>query len=339
MSERSTRTRCSESSTWYVIGEDQDDKTIKQFRVSRIRGEIRFATRRERDFRVPAEFDVETFRGRADWRSGETVGEALASKSPRHCVVGARREFDKPRNSVEGDVFPPEYFELALLARWVLRQDGRAIPLEPPALRKLVIDGARAARGAHRGAPLDTAGEVRKRWNDGAGERPTGPVAPERFGVLQSLLSYLLAACGENRDAVIPAADLVERFSIPLEALEEHLSLLNLVNFGGGCYAVYAELHGDEVHVDKELFGDTFRSPPRLTPLEARAIRLALEYVGPMIAADAHSSLDRVRAKLEESSARLRSRRRRRRTEAQRRGSGRIADAQSTAASSWSSST
>ena len=46
---------------------------------------------------------------------------------------------------------------------------------------------------------------------------------------------------------MIPAADLIERFSIPPEALEEHLSLLNLVNFGGGCYAVYAELHGDEV--------------------------------------------------------------------------------------------
>ena len=100
---------------------------------------------------------------------------------------------------------------------------------------------------------------------------------------------------------MIPAHELVERFSIPAEQLEEHLSLLNLVNFGGGCYAVYAELHGDEVHVDKELFGDTFRRPPRLTPLEARAIRLALEFVGPMVAAGAHSPLDRVRAKLEET--------------------------------------
>ena len=119
--------------------------------------------------------------------------------------------------------------------------------------------------------------------------------------MLQSLLAYLLTACGDEREAVIPAHELVDRFSIPAEQLEEHLSLLNLVNFGGGCYAVYAELHGDEVHVDKELFGDTFRRPPRLTPLEARAIRLALEFVGPMVAAGAHSPLDRVRAKLEET--------------------------------------
>jgi predicted DNA-binding transcriptional regulator YafY len=289
-----------ENGTWYVIGEDQGDKTIKQFRVSRIRSEIRFATRRERDFRVPEEFDVEVFRGRADWQFGDTVGEARVELAP-DTAWWVRREFDKPRNSIDGDIFTTEYAQLPLLARWILRQDGRAIPLEPPALRKLVIDGARAARDAHRGAPPQLAGEQRKRWNDGAAERPTGPVAPERFGVLQSLLSYLLTACGDDRDAVIPAADLAARFSIPFDALEEHLSLLNLVNFGGGCYAVYAELHGDEVHVDKELFGDTFRRPPRLTPLEARAIRLALEFVGPMIAADAHSPLDRVRAKLEES--------------------------------------
>jgi proteasome accessory factor C len=289
-----------ENGTWYVIGEDQDDKTIKQFRVSRIRSEIRFATRRERDFRVPEEFDVENFRGRADWQFGDMVGEARIELAP-DTAWWVRREFEKPRNTIDGDIFTTEYAELPLLARWILRQDGRAIPLEPPALRKLVIDGARTARDAHRGAPPEPAGEQRKRWNDGTVERPTGPVAPERFGVLQSLLSYLLSACGDDREAVIPAADLAARFSIPFDALEEHLSLLNLVNFGGGCYAVYAELHGDEVHVDKELFGDTFRRPPRLTPLEARAIRLALEFVGPMIAADAHSPLDRVRAKLEET--------------------------------------
>ena len=133
-------------------------------------------------------------------------------------------------------------------------------------------------------------------------ERPAGPVAPERFAILQALLAYLLAACGEDKEAQIPAEELLKRFpSIPAEELEEHLSLLNLVNFGGGCYTIYTELTDGFVHVDKELWGDTFRMPPRLTPLEARAIRLALEYVGPMIAADAHSPLDKVRKKLEDT--------------------------------------
>jgi predicted DNA-binding transcriptional regulator YafY len=289
-----------ENGTWYVIGEDQGDKVVKSFRVSRIRSEIRFATRRERDFRIPEGFNVEEFRGRAEWQFGEPAGEARIALAP-DTAWWAERQYKAKGNRVDGDVFVTEYAQLPLLARWVLRQDGRAIPLEPPALRKLVLDGAKAAKRVHTGASPTPAAEVRKHWNDVGVERLTGPVAPERFGVLQSLLAYLLAACGEEKEAVIPAADLAERFAIPPEALEEHLSLLNLVNFGGGCYAVYAELHEDEVHVDKELFGDTFRRPPRLTPLEARAIRLALEFVGPMIAAGAHSPLDRVRAKLEET--------------------------------------
>jgi proteasome accessory factor BC len=289
-----------ENGTWYVIAADQDDRIVKSFRVSRIRSDIRYASRRERDFRMPEDFDIEEFRGRADWQFGKTAGEARIEVAP-DTAWWLTRAYDGRRNRVEGDVFVTEYASLPLLARWVLRQDGRAVPLEPPALRRLAVEGARAARNAHDGAAQTPAAPAASEAREAPSERPSGPVAPERFGVLQSLLAYLLTACGDAREAVIPASELVARFSIPEEALEEHLSLLNLVNFGGGCYAVYAELRDDEVHVDKELFGDAFRRAPRLTPLEARAIRLALEFVGPMIAAGAHSPLDRVRAKLEET--------------------------------------
>ena len=289
-----------ENGSWYVIGHDLDRDDIRTFRVSRIRSDIRFATRRERDFRLPAEFDVEDYRGRADWQFGDIVGTATIEVAP-DTAWWVERAYGGERNSVDSDVFTTQYASSHLLARWILRQDGRAIPLEPSELRRLSVDGARAARAAHEGAPPTPAAFVQEGQAESAAERFAGPVAPERFGVLQSLLAYLLTACGENREGTIPASELVQRFSIPADQLEEHLSLLNLVNFGGGCYAVYAELQGDEVHVDKELFGDTFRRPPRLTPLEARAIRLALEFVGPMIAAGAHSPLDRVRAKLEET--------------------------------------
>ena len=288
-----------ENGSWYVIGQDLDRADIRTFRVARIRSDIRFATRRERDFRLPAEFDVENYRGRAEWQFGDIAGEATIEVAP-DTAWWVERAFGGERNRIEGDVFATQYASSALLARWILRQDGRAVPLEPSELRRLVVEGARAARQAHEGAPPTPAAEAVVGEAESV-ERFAGPVAPERFGVLQSLLAYLLAACGEEREGVIPAQELIDRFSIPAEALEEHLSLLNLVNFGGGCYAVYAELHGDEVHVDKELFGDTFRRAPRLTPLEARAIRLALEFVGPMVAAGAHSPLDRVRAKLEET--------------------------------------
>ena len=289
-----------ENGSWYVIGHDLDRADIRTFRVSRIRSDIRFATRRERDFRLPAEFDIEQYRGRADWQFGDIIGEARVEVAP-DTAWWVERAYGEPRNRVIGDVIETEFASLPLLARWILRQDGRAYPLEPPELRRLVVEGARAARRAHEGAPATPAAEVQHGSPDGSPDRLAGPVAPERFGVLQSLLAYLLAACGEDREATIPASELVDRFSIPPEQLEEHLSLLNLVNFGGGCYAVYAELHGNEVHVDKELFGDTFRRPPRLTPLEARAIRLALEFVGPMISAGAHDTLANVRRKLEET--------------------------------------
>ncbi|HVV59172.1 MAG TPA: WYL domain-containing protein [Gaiellaceae bacterium] len=289
-----------ENGSWYVIGHDVDRNDIRTFRVSRIRSDIRFATRRERDFRLPQDFDVEQFRGRAEWQFGEDKGEATIEVAP-DTAWWVQRAYGGERNRVDGDVFSTRYASLPLLARWILRQDGRAVPLEPSELRRLTVDGARAARRAHEGQPPEIAAEVVRSLGDPVADRASGPVAPERFGVLQSLLAYLLAACGDEREAVIPAAELVDRFTIPAELLEEHLGLLNLVNFGGGCYAVYAELHGDEVHVDKELFGDTFRRPPRLTPLEARAIRLALEFVGPMVSAGAHDTLANVRRKLEET--------------------------------------
>jgi proteasome accessory factor C len=281
-----------------VVGEDLDASDERTFRVSRVRGEIRFATRRERDFRLPADFDVDRYRGRPPWQIGEPVGEARIEVGGDTAWWVERTYGDSGR--IENGVFVTQYSSLPLLATWVLRQDGRAVPQAPDELRREVARGLRLVRERHEGEPKRLAAAT-----DGLVEeevdRPAAPVHPERFAVLQALLAYLLDRCGEESQAEFPAQELVDRFNIPPEQLEEHLSLLNLVNFGGGCYAVYAELDEDTIRVDKELFGDTFRAPPRLTPLEARAIRLALEFVGPMIAADARSPLERVRSKLEET--------------------------------------
>ncbi len=290
----------SDNGLWYVIGLDLDRKNIRTFRVSRIRGDIKFATRRERDFRAPSDFDVDQYRGRPPWQVGGVAGTARIEVRG-DTAWWVRRAYGRT-GTLEDDVFVTEYSSIPQLASWVLRQNGRAVPLEPHELRQAVGSALRRVREGHEGAPPQPAREKAVRHVDGVPERQAGPVAPERFGVLQSLLAFLLAACGEERTAEIPAAELLAKFpSVPPDELEEHLSLLNLVNFGGGCYTVYAELKSGTVHVDKELWGDTFRAAPRLTPLEARAIRLALEYVGPMIAAEAHSPLTRVRKKLEET--------------------------------------
>jgi predicted DNA-binding transcriptional regulator YafY len=290
----------SDNGVWYVVGRDLERDDIRTFRVSRVQGDITFATRRERDFRAPKDFDVAERRGRPPWQFGEPEGDAQIEVSPDTGWWIERTYAGRGR--LEDGVFVTEYSSIPRLSSWVLLQDGRATPLDPPELVTDVEESLRRIAEAHEGPAKKPARASKRRPAPAAvTERMAGPVPPERFALLQALLAHLLAACGESKRAVIPASELVERFRIPPDQLEEHLQLLNLVNFGGGCYAVYARLEDDEVRVDKELFGDAFRRAPRLTPLEARAIRLALEFVGPMIAADAHTSLKGVRDKLEET--------------------------------------
>ncbi|MFN0153078.1 MAG: helix-turn-helix transcriptional regulator [Gaiella sp.] len=286
---------------WYVIGHDVDRSAIRTFRVSRMRSDIRFATRRERDFRLPAEFNVEDHKVPRPWQIGPAQGVARIAVQGDTAWWVHRTLSDAGR--LDDGVFETAYSRVEPLVGWVLRQNGRAVPLEPAELR----DGVKAAlehlQESHRGDAPRLARERRVQGKTSQPERPAGPVAPERFGVLQALLAHLLTACGEDSTGKLEGNELAGRFSIPREELQAHLSLLNLVNFGGGCYTVYAEVDDDTdvVRVDKELYGDVFRKPPKLTPLEARAIRLAIEYVGPTIAAEADTPLQRVRRKLEET--------------------------------------
>jgi len=285
--------------TWYVVGHDLDNDDVRTFRVSRVRSDIRFATRRERDFRLPPDFDVDAYRVGEDWQHGPVRGTAKIEVNG-DTAWWVHRTLHEAGTLADG-VFETEYAAIEPLAGWVLRQNGRALPLEPEELRAACAEGLRRVREVHEAEPPKLAREKTAEVSPDGVERPAPAVAPERFGVLQALLAYLLAACGESRDARLDADDLAARFHIPREELQDHLSLLNLVNFGGGCYTVYAELDGDTVRVDKELYGDVFRLAPRLTPLEARAIRLALDIVGPSIAAQVHTPLDRVRKKLEDT--------------------------------------
>ncbi len=286
---------------WYIVGQDLDRDAVRTFKVSRIRSDIRFATRRERDFRLPPEFDVEAHKVARPWQIGHAVGKARIAVQGDTAWWVHRTLSDA--GVLNDGVFETSFARIEPLAGWVLRQNGRAIPLEPKALREAVADGLGLLRERH---GSDSPVPARERRIDPSAERADRPVAaiePERFGVLQALLAHVLSACGEGRDAELDADELAARFSIPREELQETLSLLNLVNFGGGCYTVYAEV--DEgagiVRIDKELYGDVFRRPPKLTPLEARAISLAIDYVGPTIAAEAHTPLARVRKKLEDT--------------------------------------
>jgi proteasome accessory factor C len=294
---------------WYVVGDDLDrpegPDRRRTFRVSRIRGEIKFATRRERDFRMPADFNVTAYRDRAPWRLvPDEAGTATLTVAPDASWLVERRfgaygEFEELADG--SGRFTTAYSEVAPLSAWILSLGGRVVPVEPAELVDAVVADLQAVAGAHE-APARTLGAAAEPAEPAEQTlQPRGPsaVAPERFALLQALLAFLLARCGEGTTARVETAEIEERFQLSPQELKESLELLNLVNFGGGCYAVYCATGDGHVTVDKELYGDAFRRPARLSPLEAKALLRALDVVAPLVAAEADTSLQTVREKVE----------------------------------------
>ena len=58
--------------------------------------------------------------------------------------------------------------------------------------------------------------------------------------------------------------------------------MLNVVNFGGGSYVLYAEINEEsgEIEVDPEPYSDNFDRPARLLPVEAKALVAAIDLIG-----------------------------------------------------------
>ena len=55
---------------WYLVGHAHERDAVRVFRLTRIRGEIKFTSRRERDFAVPEDFDASIYRTRPAWQLG-----------------------------------------------------------------------------------------------------------------------------------------------------------------------------------------------------------------------------------------------------------------------------
>ena len=88
----------------------------------------------------------------------------------------------------------------------------------------------------------------------------------------------LIAAGREGRR--LPVAEVREQLQISDAELREDISVLNVVNFGGGAYVIYAEvLPTGEIEVDPEPYSDTFDRPARLLPIEANALVAAIDQV------------------------------------------------------------
>src|SRR5918998_1493901 len=165
-----------EQGSWYLVGRDLDRDDLRTFRVSRIRGDIRFATRRERDFRAPEDFDATAYRGRQKWQFGDVVGEAEIELDA-DTAWWAERMIERGR--VVDSVLHTEYADIGHLSSWVLRQDGRARPLAPPELIADVERSLALVAERHAGDAAEPAVELAEP-DDGAAapERVAGPVAP-----------------------------------------------------------------------------------------------------------------------------------------------------------------
>jgi proteasome accessory factor BC len=292
---------------WYLVGWSHERQAVRQFRLSRIQGEIKFTSRKERDFEVPADFDATEYRTRPNWQFGEPAGEADLWVDPS-AAWWVERSFERAGEVVERHddgsvVFRTWFASSSWLVGWILGMNGLVRPLGPSEIVDEAQEALESIERQHAGRPAKLAGELppldlpepspRRR-------KPVTPVGAEQFALLQALMSDLLASCGPRGEGEIPAADLRERYGLDEKSLQEAVDLLTLVNFGAGAYAMYAELDGDVVRVDAWPDGEVFRRPARLSPLEAKALLLALDLVGPLVAATSRSGLDSVRAKLTE---------------------------------------
>jgi proteasome accessory factor C len=276
---------------FYLIGYAHEREAVRVFRLSRIQGKVGYASKAEHDFSPPENFDRRDYGQRADWQLGEIRGTAKIFVRDRIAwlierdfgAFGALRPAKKSDGAMgKGRVFETDYASPRELIAWVLRWRQNARVLGPDELREeaesrlgLLHDrhhnGFEPARIVDR--PLREA--PRRTRSNGRGE---AAIRPERFARLVTLAGMLIgSAKGEERLGV---ADLRQRLELTDEELREDIDLLNVVNFGGGTYVLYAEIQGEEIEVDSEPYGDNFARPARLLPLEAKALVAAIDLFG-----------------------------------------------------------
>ncbi len=293
---------------FYLLGYAHERKAVRVFRLSRIRGKVSYATKAEHDFHRPADFDPRAYANRADWQLGEEQGVARVLVGER-IAWQVERHFGRYGEILEEDgetVFATGYSNPRSVISWVLGLGANARLLGPEELvaelqRRLELLEERhgetppsapsgrgadaAAAGASAGTRITGSSRSRAaRRADAAGAegegRPEAAIRPERFARLVTLASILIRAgrAGER----VAIAEICERLQISEEELREDVNVLNVVNFGGGSYVLYAEFKEEEgeIEVDPEPYSDNFDRPARLLPVEAKALVAAIDLIG-----------------------------------------------------------
>jgi proteasome accessory factor BC len=267
---------------FYLIGYSHERDDVRVFRVSRIRGKVGYASKAEHDFNRPEDFDPRVYATRTDWQLGDSIGRARIWLSDRIDWL-VLRHFGHAGEVTDADggvIFETDYADSRQVVSWVLGL-GEQARIEGPeelaaeARERLELVIERHAEPPELGPPVER-GPSEPDEPDAEGR--DSPIRPERFARLVTLAGILIDAARDGRK--LEVADLCERLQVTEQELRQDIDVLNVVNFGGGSYVLYAEVHGDRIEVDPEPYGDNFARPARLLPLEAKALVAAIDLIG-----------------------------------------------------------
>jgi proteasome accessory factor BC len=277
---------------FYLLGHAHERGALRAFRLSRIRGKVAYATKAEHDFRRPADFDPRAYANLASWQFGEIVGTAEIRIAERIAWL-LERHFGRygEIREVEGSgdrLFITEYASERQLVSFVLGLGENAWVLAPAELAAelkrrvalLIERHTKLPKGKEHAADSSPAALVSHNGNGDGGGRPDTAIRPERFARLVTLASILIQAGRAGQRLQI--AEVCERLQISDSELREDIGVLNVVNFGGGSYVLYAEIDEQDgtIEVDPEPYSDNFARPARLLPVEAKALVAAIDLIG-----------------------------------------------------------
>jgi proteasome accessory factor C len=269
---------------FYLVGHSHERDDVRVFRLTRIRGKVGYSSKAEHDFPPPEDFDPRVYASRTGWQLGEPAGVARIWISDRIDWL-VKRHFGHAGTVSPADggiVFETEYANGRQLLSWVLGLGERARVLDPPELVEEADERVRLIVDQHAN-PLDLAPPARRsaaepvEQESSNGRRET-PIRPERFARLVTLAGILIEAA--RTGSKLSVTQVLGNLQITETELREDIDVLNVVNFGGGSYVLYAEVSGDTIEVDPEPYGDNFAKPARLLPLEAKALVAAIDLLG-----------------------------------------------------------
>jgi proteasome accessory factor C len=280
---------------FYLIGHSHERDAVRVFRLSRIKGKVSYASKAEHDFSPPEDFDRRDYASRAEWQMGGLEGTAQVFVRERIAWL-VERDFGKygtlrkvtKADGVKGRgmVYETEYASIRQLISWVLSWRDNAQLIAPKEAATEAAERMKLLRERHRGefdVALTVARPVleavgRPSRSNGNRSRGESVIRPERFARLVTLAGLLIGTARE--EATLPVDRVLAELNISDDELREDIEVLNVVNFGGGTYVLYAEIVGDQIEVDPDTYGDNFARPARLLPLEAKALIAAIDLFG-----------------------------------------------------------